>query len=175
LQKGTLPQVCFFNNPTNNEHPGQNIQVGVSSQQRIIQALMHSTAWASSVFILTYDEAGGFFDHVVPPVFDAYGAGMRVPTLVISPFAKPNHMEGTRYEHSSMLKFIEKVFNLPTLASINHEFDTATPLLDGNNEAGLGLPWPSSVIGPPAPPRDGRTDIGDMTECLNILPTFGVK
>jgi len=164
LQKGTLPQVCFFNNPTNNEHPGvYNVQTGQNSQQSIIQALMNSTAWASSVFILTYDEAGGFFDHVAPPVFDAYGAGIRVPTLVISPFAKPNHIEGTLYEHSSMLKFIEKVFNLPTLTSVNHQFDTATPNLGGNNEAAQ-----SSQHGPPAPPRDGRSDIGDMTECLNI-------
>jgi phospholipase C len=51
-----------------------------------------------------------------------------VPTWVISPWAKPSHLEPTLYEHSSVLKFIEAVFGLPTLASVNHTFDSATPV-----------------------------------------------
>ena len=110
--------------------------------------------------ILTYDEGGGFFDHVAPPVFDAYGAGIRVPALVISPYAKSGHVEGTAYEHASTLKFLETVFGLPTLASINHEFDEETP--NENNQAA-----PPGEPGPPAPPRDARADIGDLTECFD--------
>jgi phospholipase C len=165
LQKDTLPQVCFFTGGTqNDEHPPENIQVGQAAQKTIITALMKSRAWASSAFFLTYDEAGGFFDHVAPPVLDTFGAGMRVPTIVVSPFAKRGHIEGTRYEHSSILKFIEKVFSLPTLASINHQFDIQTPGLDGNNDAAS-----QHSYGPPAPPRDGRTDIGNMTECFHFI------
>jgi hypothetical protein len=81
---------------------------------------------------------------------------------VISPFAKKRHLEGTLYEHTSILKFIETVFNLPTLASINHQFDTSTPG-GPNNAASNG-----AAVGPPAPPRDGRSEIGNLMECFNF-------
>jgi phospholipase C len=68
-----------------------------------------------------------------------------VPTWVISPHAKPAHLESTLYDHTSTLKFVESVFGLPTLASINHQFDTSTP--GTNNDAAGGAP-----TGPPAPP-----------------------
>src|SRR5205807_10374451 len=93
---------------------------------------------------------------------DAYGLGFRVPTWVISPFARKAHLEPTLYEHSSILKFIETVFGLPFLASVNHQFDTATPGGPGNN-ASHGNP-----VGPPAPPRDGRSDIGNLLECFQF-------
>jgi phospholipase C len=124
--------------------------------------LQASSAWESAAYILTYDEHGGYFDHVAPPVFDAYGAGIRVPAWVISPHAKKSHMETTVYEHTSTLKFIEAVFGLPTLASINHRFDDSTPG-GPNNEAAGGSP-----AGPPAPPRDGRPDIGNLMECFTF-------
>ena len=101
---------------------------------------MGSSIWSSSAYILTYDEAGGYFDHVAPPVFDAYGAGIRVPTWVISPHAKSAHIEPTLYEHSSVLKFLEVVFGLPTLSSVNHQFDTSIP---GTNNAAANAPLPA--------------------------------
>jgi phospholipase C len=160
VKNGTLPQVSFIiDSYTRNfdEHPGSgtNIQTGMGIQQQLIEALKASPSWSSSAYILTYDEHGGFFDHVAPPVLDAYGAGMRVPTWVISPYAKPGHLEPTAYEHSSILKFIESVFGLPTLASINHQFDSSTPT--GTNY---------QTNGKPAPPRDGRSDIGNLMECF---------
>ena len=164
LHNGTLPQVSFII-PSftmgHDEHPPADIQVGMQIQQQLVTALRSSSAWGSSVYFITYDESGGYFDHVRPPQLDAYGLGFRVPTWVISPFAKQGHLEPTAYEHSSILKFIEKVFGLPTLASVNHRFDTSTPG-GSNNEATIR----KSKIGPPAPPRDGRTDIGDLTECF---------
>jgi phospholipase C len=71
-------------------------------------------------------------------------------------------VSGQLYEHSSILKFIERRFGLPTLASVNHQFDTSTP--GANNDAANGQP-----IGPPAPPRDGLSRIGDFFEVLNFL------
>jgi len=118
-------------------------------QQELITALQQSSSWSSSAYILTYDESGGYFEHVPSPQVDAYGLGIRVPTWVISPFAKPGHLEPTLYEHTSILKLIETVFGLPTLASVNHLFDTSTPG-GGNYEAANGQSY-----GPPAPPRDG--------------------
>ena len=114
------------------------------------------TSWSSSAILLTYDEAGGFFDHVPPPQLDAYGPGIRIPMVVVSPYAKPGYVDTTFSDHSSVLKFIETVFGLPTLASINHQFDTSTPL--ANNAAN----------GAPFPPRDGNPALSDLTQCFNF-------
>ncbi len=163
VRRGTLPQVSFVTpGELNGEHPPAPIDWGISTMETLITAVMNSPQWPSTALIFTYDEGGGFFDHVAPPVLDAYGAGMRVPTLVISPYAKRGHIEGTTYEHSSILKFIERVFGLPTLASLNHQFDARTPVL--NNQAAAA----GARFGPPAPPRDGRSDIGDMMECFDF-------
>ena len=163
LRLGRLPQVSFII-PSYargwDEHPPADVSVGMGIQEELINALRESSAWSSSVYILTYDESGGYFEHVPSPQLDAYGLGIRVPTWVISPFAKPGHLEPTLYEHSSVLKFIESVFGLPTLASVNHRFDAATPG-GGNNEAANG-----QAYGPPAPPRDGLRTIGNLMECF---------
>ena len=165
LRLGRLPQVSFVV-PSFlrglDEHPPANVAVGMRLQEELIAALRESSAWASAAYILTYDESGGFFDHVPPPQLDAYGLGMRVPTWIISPFAKPGHLETRLYEHGSVLKFIERAFGLPTLASVNHRFDESTPGGTDNEAAG------GRSAGPPAPPRDGRSDIGDLTECFTF-------
>ena len=165
LKHDNLPNVSFVI-PSflrgQDEHPPANVQVGMGIQQELVTALQASSAWDSAAYIITYDESGGFFDHVAPPQLDAYGLGFRVPTWVISPHAKKAHVEGTLYEHTSVLKFIETVFGLPTLASVNHLFDASTPG-GGNNQAAGGSP-----SGPPAPPRDGRSDIGNLMECFSF-------
>jgi phospholipase C len=117
---------------------------------------------AGAAYFLTYDESGGFFDHVRPPRLDAYGLGFRVPAWVISPFAKPGHLEPALHEHSSVLKFIEATFALPTLASINHHFDATTPGGRDNEAAG------GQASGPPAPPRDGMSGIGNLLGCFSF-------
>jgi phospholipase C len=165
LKHGRLPQVSFII-PSflrgQDEHPPADVQVGMGIQQELVTALQNSSAWDSSAYILTYDESGGYFDHVAPPQLDAYGLGFRVPTWVISPFAKPAHLEPTLYEHTSVLKFIEAIFGLPTLASVNHLFDANAPG-GPNNEASNG-----NEVGPPAPPRDARGDIGNLLECFRF-------
>jgi len=104
----------------------------------------------------------GYFDHVPPPQVDAYGLGIRVPTWVVSPYAKRGHLAPRLYDHTSTLKFIERVFDLPTLASVNHRFDTETPG-GPNNEAANGNP-----TGPQAPPRDGYEVLGDLMDCFDF-------
>ena len=91
-------------------------------------------AWESSAFLLTYDEHGGYFDHVAPPQLDAFGLGIRVPMWVISPYAKTGPIAtGLPSELSSTLKLLERLHGLPTLASQNHPFDAGTPT-GGNYE-----------------------------------------
>ena len=160
LSGGTLPQVSFLmTNDFTGEHPPYPIGVGIKNQYNLLSLLGRSSYWKSCAYLFTYDEGGGFFDHVAPPVFDAYGAGIRVPTLVISPYVKPGYVSPVQHEHASILKFVERIFNLPTLASLNHQFDVQTP--GANNDAAGG-----QLFGPPAPPRDGRNDIGDLFDCF---------
>jgi phospholipase C len=136
----TLPQVSFITEaPPYDEHPAANVQTGMQMIESIVQAVQRSAAWSSTAILITYDEAGGFFDHVAPCQLDAYGPGLRIPMIIVSPYAKPGYVDTTFSEHSSVLKFIETVFGLPTLASINHEFDTATPTT--KNQAN-GAPFP---------------------------------
>jgi phospholipase C len=165
LNLGRLPQVSFIIPSFArgwDEHPPADVSIGMGIQQELITALRQSSAWTSSAYLLTYDESGGYFEHVRSAQLDAYGLGIRVPTWVISPFAKKRHLEGTLYEHTSILKFIETVFNLPTLASVNHQFDASTPG-GPNNAASNG-----QAVGPPAPPRDGRPEIGNLMECFSF-------
>jgi phospholipase C len=84
-----------------------------------------------------------------------------VPTLIISPYARRGYVSGQLYEHNSILKFIERRFGLPSLASVNHQFDTSTP--GTNNEAAHG-----QAFGPPARPRDGLPQIGDLSEAFDF-------
>ncbi len=176
LNNGTLPQVSFLiTEALISEHPPADIQWGQQEMADVIAKLMASSAWTSSALFLTYDEGGGFFDHVAPPQVDAYGLGFRVPTVVVSPYARRGYISGQVYEHASLLKFIERRFALPTLASINHQFDTSTP--GANNDAANG-----ASTGPAAPPRDGLRQIGDFYEAFDFtqnpdyypsLPSFG--
>lgn len=166
LRRDRLPQVSFII-PSYargwDEHPPASVAVGMDLQEECVTALRESSAWESSVYIITYDEHGGYFDHVPPPQLDAFGMGIRVPTWVISPWAKQGHLEGSVYELGSILKFIEGTFGLPTLASVNHRFDEATPV-GGNYEAAAE----GATAGPPAPPRDGHPAIGDLSECFTF-------
>ena len=162
LNKGTLPQVSFLiTEALISEHPPADIQMGQDKMAGVINALIASSSWRSSAMFFTYDEGGGFFDHVAPPQLDAYGLGIRVPTLVVSPYARRGYVSGKLYEHSSILKFIERRFGLPTLASVNHQFDTSTP--GTNNDAANGKP-----TGPAAPPRDGLSQLGDFYEAFDF-------
>jgi phospholipase C len=166
LRRNRLPQVSWII-PSYargwDEHPPADVSIGMGIQEQLINALRESSAWESSVYIVTYDEHGGYFDHVSPPQLDAFGLGVRIPTWIVSPFAKAAHIEPTTYDLTSTLKFIERVYGLPTLASVNHLFDTATPV-GGNYQAAA----PGATSGPPAPPRDGNPGIGDLFECFEF-------
>jgi len=166
LEHGRLPQVSWIIPSFArglDEHPPADVSIGMGIQEDLITALRASSAWTRSAFLLTYDEHGGYFDHVPPPQLDAFGLGVRVPMWVVSPLARRAHVEPTVYEHTSTLKFLERVFNLPTLASVNHLFDSGTPT-GANYQAAA----PGAAVGPPAPPRDGRADIGDLFECFDV-------
>jgi phospholipase C len=77
---------------------------------------MRSSAWTKSAFLLTYDDWGGWYDHVPPPQVDKYGYGLRVPAILVSPYAKRGHIDSTVLDFTSIPKFIEENWNLKPLA-----------------------------------------------------------
>jgi phospholipase C len=116
LKSGTFPQVSWVipSFPIS-EHPPASIILGMNWVKHVINAIMKSPYWNSTAIILTWDDYGGFYDHVPPPQIDKYGLGFRMPTLIISPYAKPGYIDHTQYQFESMLKFIEWRFNLQPL------------------------------------------------------------
>ncbi|MGB8344069.1 MAG: alkaline phosphatase family protein [Ktedonobacteraceae bacterium] len=111
-----LPSVSWVTPPWNtSNHPPQVNGLGENFVTSIVNAIMNSPYWSNTAIFLTWDDYGGFYDHVSPPVLDGLGLGPRVPLIVMSPFAKAgfiNHSEG---EFSSFVKFIEKNWSLPSL------------------------------------------------------------
>jgi phospholipase C len=160
-RKGQLPQVSWLVSSFahhKDEHPPADVSVGMALQQQLITAVRESPLWDSSAYLLTYDEHGGYFDHLTPPPLDAYGASVRVPLWVVSPHARQGPVNSALpAEHTSTLKLIEALHGLPTLASRNHLFDTSTPT-GANYEAN----------GAPAPPRDARDDISDLLDLFTL-------
>jgi phospholipase C len=163
-RKDRLPQVSFIVPSFArgwDEHPPADVSVGMGFQEELVTALRDSPAWASSAYIITYDEHGGYFDHVSPPQVDAFGLGVRIPTWIVSPYAKPGYLDPTLYDSTSILKFLERLHGLPTLASVNHRFDDATPTGGNYQAAGPGG-------GPPAPPRDDMGELGDLFNAFSF-------
>jgi hypothetical protein len=93
---------------------------------------MQGPDWNTTAIFLTWDDFGGFYDHMPPPPLDQFGLGPRVPLLIISPYARPGHISSTQYEFSSVLKFVEERFNLPTLGQRDVD---ANDMLDSFNFA----------------------------------------
>ena len=120
LKGSALPQVSFIKPlGTNNEHPGySSLLMGQQHVASLVSALQASPYWKNTVVIITYDENGGRWDHVAPPgPFDRWGPGTRVPTIVISPYAKHGFVDHTQYETTSILALIEKRFGLAPLST----------------------------------------------------------
>jgi phospholipase C len=111
LASGTLPAVSWIvPNGDNSEHPPGSIADGQAYVTGLINSIMTSDAWSSTAILLSWDDWGGFYDHVVPPRVDVNGYGLRVPGLVISPYAKQGFIDHQTLSHDAYLKFIEDDF-----------------------------------------------------------------
>jgi phospholipase C len=128
LKGDTLSQVSFIVPAfDDSEHPPALAQEGMWYVTTLINALMESKYWNDSAIVLTWDDFGGFYDHVPPPEVDAFGYGPRVPCLVISPYAKPGYISHYVYDFTSVLKFVEERYSLPHLTARDAR---ATSILD---------------------------------------------
>lgn len=109
--RGSLPAVAWIvPNAKTSEHPPASIQTGQTYVTGLINAIMHSPDWNSTAIFLAWDDWGGFYDHVVPPHVDQNGYGLRVPALVISPYARKGYIDHQTLSFDAYLKFIEDDF-----------------------------------------------------------------
>jgi len=150
LKKDTLPAVSWVI-PENgvSDHPPSSIHAGQSYVTGLVNAIMQSPAWDSTVILLAWDDWGGFYDHVAPPRVDVNGYGLRVPSLLISPFAKKGYIDHQILSFDSYLKFIEDIFL---------EGQRIDPKTDGRPD-----PRPSV--------REDNPQLGDLLNDLDLSQT----
>jgi phospholipase C len=118
VAQGNLPAITWLTTSLeNSEHPPASMCIGENWTVDQIDAIMRSPLWSSTAIVLTWDDFGGFYDHVPPPVINDIAFGPRVPTIVISPYARTAFVDHTTYDFNSVLRFIEDVFHLPYLPS----------------------------------------------------------
>lgn len=150
--KGDLPSFTFIdlNGTTQTQENPQNVVVGEAVMADIVNALGDSPLWSKTLLIINYDEHGGYYDHVAPPKaiapdnippnppagafeyqYEGYRRlGFRVPSVVISPWAKKNHVSHVVYDHTSILATIEKKWNLPALTYRDANANDMTDFID---------------------------------------------
>jgi phospholipase C len=147
---GTLPSFSLLDPDygTQSQENPQNIVVGEGLLSEVVQALGASPAWRSSLLIVTYDEHGGYYDHVAPPValapddipptvqpgestYDGFARyGFRVPSIVVGPYAKPGYVSHVVYDHTSVLAFLERKWNLAAMTRRDANANDLTDFLD---------------------------------------------
>jgi hypothetical protein len=118
-QNNQLPNISFVTpgQDSQSDHPPQPTQPAQNFVSSVVNAIMKSPAWPSTAIFVTWDDFGGWYDHVPPPQVDGIGLGPRVPLLVISPWAKPGYIGNNQGEFASFDKFIEETFGLPSLGA----------------------------------------------------------
>ena len=136
VDAGKLPAVTFYKPQGNlNEHAGYtDVLSGDQHIADIVSHLEKSPQWPGMVVVITYDENGGFWDHVAPPKADRWGPGNRVPAFIVSPFAKMGTIDHTEYDTTSILRLITARYALPVLPGIA----TRDAALKANNQPPLG-------------------------------------
>lgn len=130
ILSGQIPPVAFYKPADlNSEHPGLgSVAAGDAAIGRVMELLDRSPIRSSYALIITYDEFGGFFDHVPPPAgptarerADFFGPGTRIPAVLVSPLIKPAIVDSTQYETTSVIKFIADRFGLDPIPSPRFE------------------------------------------------------
>jgi phospholipase C len=175
---GSLPSVCLVesNNSTETEENPQDLSLGEAFTAKVVDAVMHSPNWSKTVLVFCYDEHGGYYDHVPPPRAvapddikpilkvhpdehlaglranvpgDYARYGLRVPAVIVSPYARKHYVSHVVHDHTSILSLIEHKWNLPALTNRDGAADN---LLDS-----LDLTAPPAFLTPPRLPAPKNT------------------
>jgi phospholipase C len=178
---GTLPSFSYIDpfflgedqGGSNDDHPHADIRRGQAFVSEIVTAIINGPAWGSTALVITYDEWGGFFDHVKPPrlpddhkwrqgEYDHAQAGFRVPGFVLSPYARRGHVDSGVMDHTSVLKFVEWRFGLKPLTARDRNARNIAAALDfgRKNTAVPDLP----VVPDPGPHLCGSPGVGMAAE-----------
>ncbi|MGW7825162.1 alkaline phosphatase family protein [Streptomyces puniciscabiei] len=191
---GTLPSFVFLDEAMNqsqteeevDQHPPFFMGYGDDLLCQVVDALASSPQWLSTMLVITYDEHGGYYDHVPPPValapdgyaplvskgtssYDGYTRyGMRVPSIVVSPYAKKNHVSHVLYDHTSILAMIERKWNLPALTYRDANAHDLTDFLDLDALAARRPTFPT--LPPLAAPGATAEDKECMTTGTGVVP-----
>jgi len=129
--KGNLPAVSWVVPQFEySDHPGNSMCEGENWSVRLMNALQQSKDWNSTLVVLTWDDFGGFYDHVAPPHLDLYGLGPRVPAIIVSPWAKSGYVESRTLEFASVLTTVQRLFDLPPLTGRNARSSDVFDALD---------------------------------------------
>ena len=132
IDKGELPQVAFYKPQGSlNEHPGYaDVLSGDIHIAELVARIRASALWKSTAIIITYDENGGFWDHVPPPPGDRWGPGVRVPAIIISPYARRGFVDHTQYDTTSILRLITRRYGLEPLPGVRSAMGDLTAAFD---------------------------------------------
>lgn len=185
LDAGTLPQVTFVDGYENvtDGHPPSDLQGGEAWTRDIYEHAIKSPLWPHLALLFTYDESGGFFDHVPPPPDDPAKTpvciprdpakypseakfnelGARVPMIAISPYARQGFVSHTIEDHTALTRFIETVFDLPALTARDANSGGLLQLFD--------FQCPPALLHPPAAPAAGTHGCGGNTVPLSTDKT----
>jgi phospholipase C len=146
IADGTLPAVAWFNPPViASDHAQDTTNLGPDYVAAIANAIETSPIYANNTALfVTWDDPGGWYDHVAPVQLDQNGLGFRVPLIVVSRYAKRNFVSHSRHEFGSLLKFIEYNWNLPSLGTTDMRSDDLLPMFDFTQTA----PPPYHIILP---------------------------
>lgn len=136
IEKGTLPQVSFYKPAgVDTQHPAYtDIMTGDTHISGLLEKLKASPQWKDMLVIVTYDENGGYWDHVPPPTGpgwgDRFGPGSRIPTLLIGPHVKKGAIDSTAMDTTSILKFLTRRFGLQPLPGVREKMGDLTSALN---------------------------------------------
>ncbi|MCA9661503.1 MAG: alkaline phosphatase family protein [Myxococcales bacterium] len=179
-EAGTLPAVSFLDPgfTSNDDHPDHNIQLGQVLIGSIYKALAESPLWEKCLLVITYDEHGGFFDHVAPPKtidedVEFRQLGFRVPGLVIGPHVRRGCVNSTQFEHISVLTTIAKRFKLPWLNERHEKANDLSPCIHPDY---VDNPQPAPKITPMVISESAvLADVGKTTSQEELFAAVGVE
>ena len=131
IKKGSLPQVSWVIPALeDSDHPACGCNTGPSWVTSVVNAVGKSQYWQNTAIVVMWDDWGGFYDPVPPPQLDYTSLGMRVPMIVISPYAKAHYVSKTQYESGSILKFIEQTFGTGSLGATDDRANSIGDVFD---------------------------------------------
>ncbi|HEV3310061.1 MAG TPA: alkaline phosphatase family protein [Chloroflexota bacterium] len=135
VKSGKLPAISWLSADwPMSEHPPASECQGENWTVRRINEVMQSPLWKSTVILITWDDYGGFYDHVAPPRLSAFRLGPRVPLMVVSPYARPHFIDHQTMDFRAIVKYVEAQFNLPHLMKYNRGVQSMSGMLNLQQE-----------------------------------------